>query len=148
LKYKVLGKIYMPIGWPELLLFAIILIVLFSAVSRPAGQVLRAFLDGLSGKLDKYGKAGYQGKEQEKVSGKERSGDGASRQTGAGDPYKILDIPPGATQEQIRSAYKKLAHMYHPDKVQGLAPEYRQIADQKMKAINAAYEQLKRKFES
>jgi curved DNA-binding protein CbpA len=33
--------------------------------------------------------------------------------------------------------------MYHPDKVEGLAPEYRQIADQKMKVINAAYEQLK-----
>jgi preprotein translocase subunit Sec63 len=33
--------------------------------------------------------------------------------------------------------------MYHPDKVAGLAPEYREIAEKKMKMINAAYRRLK-----
>ena len=49
-----------------------------------------------------------------------------------------------ATQRRMRSAlsYKKLAQMYHPDKVAGLAPEYYEIAETKMKDINAAYAQI------
>ena len=39
-------------------------------------------------------------------------------------------------------SYKKLAQMYHPDKVAGLAPEYYEIAETKMKDINAAYAQI------
>jgi DnaJ-domain-containing protein 1 len=123
------------IGWPELILIAIVLVVFFTTASRPLGRILRSFLDGLSGKLDRYETGNSQGNK--------RSGNTAQKTARSGDPYKILNISPGATQEQIRSAYKKLAHMYHPDKVEGLAPEYRQIADRKMKAINAAYEQLK-----
>lgn len=128
----------MQIGWPELILIAIVLTVFFTTASRPLGRVVRAFLDGLSGRLDKHEAGGSPGKKQEGYAWNE-----APQKTVTEDPYKILNIPPGATQEQIRSAYKKLAHMYHPDKVEGLAPEYRQIADRKMKAINAAYEQLK-----
>jgi curved DNA-binding protein CbpA len=30
--------------------------------------------------------------------------------------YQILDLEPGATKEQIKSAYKKKALKYHPDK--------------------------------
>ena len=32
------------------------------------------------------------------------------------DPYKILEIPPDATKETIKSAYFKLAKKYHPDR--------------------------------
>lgn len=32
------------------------------------------------------------------------------------DPYQILNIPPAATQEEIRKAFRKLAMAYHPDK--------------------------------
>ena len=35
--------------------------------------------------------------------------------------------------------------MYHPDKVAGLAPEYYEIAETKMKDINAAYAQIGRR---
>jgi hypothetical protein len=58
--------------------------------------------------------------------------------------YTVLNIPNNASWEEISSAYKKMAQMYHPDKVAGLAPEYREIAEKRMKTINAAYEQLKR----
>ncbi|NMC12528.1 MAG: DUF4236 domain-containing protein [Chloroflexi bacterium] len=57
--------------------------------------------------------------------------------------YTILDVPNDASWEDISAAYKKLAQMYHPDKVAGLAPEYQEIAEKRMKIINAAYEQLK-----
>ena len=64
------------------------------------------------------------------------------------DPYAVLNIPRNATQDEATSAYRKMAQMYHPDKVAGLAPEYREIADERMKDINAAYERIQRKFET
>jgi preprotein translocase subunit Sec63 len=38
-----------------------------------------------------------------------------------------------------------LAQQYHPDKVAALAPEIRELAEKRMKAINAAYQLLKQK---
>ncbi|MDD3399865.1 MAG: DnaJ domain-containing protein, partial [Candidatus Pacebacteria bacterium] len=33
----------------------------------------------------------------------------------AKDYYKILGVDKNATQEDIKKAYRKLAHQYHPD---------------------------------
>jgi DnaJ-class molecular chaperone len=57
-------------------------------------------------------------------------------------PYDILGVSPNASKEEVAVAYRKLAQMYHPDKVASLAPEFRELAEKRMKAINAAYEQL------
>jgi DnaJ-domain-containing protein 1 len=59
------------------------------------------------------------------------------------DPYRVLEIDSRATEEEWTAAYRKMALKYHPDRVAGLAPEYREIAERKMKRINAAYQQLK-----
>ncbi len=59
------------------------------------------------------------------------------------DPYAVLGITPQATPAEVTAAYRKMAQMYHPDKVAGLAPEYREIAEKRMKEINAAYDQLR-----
>jgi DnaJ-domain-containing protein 1 len=67
---------------------------------------------------------------------------GSRRTTTAKDPYVVLNVPRNATQDEISASYKKLAQMYHPDKVAGLAPEYYEIAETKMKDINAAYAQI------
>jgi preprotein translocase subunit Sec63 len=37
-----------------------------------------------------------------------------------------------------------MASLYHPDKVAHLAPEFREMADRKMKEINIAYGSLKK----
>jgi hypothetical protein len=58
---------------------------------------------------------------------------------------KVLGLEPGAPLNKITEAYRNLAQMYHPDKVAGLAPEFHDIAEQRMKEINAAYELLKRR---
>jgi DnaJ-class molecular chaperone len=50
-----------------------------------------------------------------------------------------------ASEAEISAAYRRLAQMYHPDKVAGLAPEFQALADERMKEINAAYEVLKQK---
>lgn len=42
------------------------------------------------------------------------------------------------------AAYRQMAKMYHPDRVANLAPEFIELAEERMKEINAAYEVLKR----
>lgn len=57
-------------------------------------------------------------------------------------PYEILGIEPTASKEEITRAYRTMAKKYHPDTVADMAPEFRELAEQRMKAINAAYDQL------
>lgn len=54
------------------------------------------------------------------------------------DPYQVLGVSPNASDEEIKSAYRKLAKKYHPD----LHPGDEEAA-KKMQQINAAYEQIK-----
>ena len=44
------------------------------------------------------------------------------------------------------SRFIRHPEMYHPDRTAGLAPEFRELAEQRMKVINAAYDQIKRTF--
>ncbi|MBU0945576.1 MAG: DnaJ domain-containing protein [Proteobacteria bacterium] len=74
---------------------------------------------------------------------------GGGRQTGgshssADQYYAILGLEPGADQEAIKKAYRKLSMKYHPDKVSHLGEEFRGVAEEKMKEINAAYDYLKK----
>jgi hypothetical protein len=52
----------------------------------------------------------------------------------------ILGLTREATLPQIKQAYRDRIREYHPDKVAHLGPELRQLAEQKSKEINAAYE--------
>jgi curved DNA-binding protein CbpA len=54
----------------------------------------------------------------------------------------FLGVEPGASREEIVRAYKRLAQQYHPDKVTHLAPEFRELAERKMREINAAFKSL------
>src|SRR4051794_19649618 len=51
------------------------------------------------------------------------------------DPYRVLGVPPGASIDQVKSAYRRLAKQYHPD-----AAGERALA--RFLAIQAAYETL------
>lgn len=53
------------------------------------------------------------------------------------DYYEILGLQKGATEEQIKKAYRKMAFKYHPDKNQG-----DKKAEDKFKLINESYEVL------
>ncbi len=59
--------------------------------------------------------------------------------------YEILGLQPGASPEEIKKSYRKLSMQYHPDKVNHLGEEFRKVAEEKMKELNAAYQHLKEK---
>lgn len=50
------------------------------------------------------------------------------------DYYKLLEVEKGASESEIKKAYRKLAHKYHPDKKGG--------DEAKFKKINEAYQTL------
>ncbi len=54
--------------------------------------------------------------------------------------YKILEIDPSASNDEVKKAYRKMAMKYHPDKVGHLGEEFRKTADEKFKAVNEAWE--------
>ncbi|KAG3120566.1 hypothetical protein PI124_g2419 [Phytophthora idaei] len=53
------------------------------------------------------------------------------------DPFAILGIAAGATEREIKRAYRKMSLLYHPDKNQGDA-----VAEQKFMLVAKAYEAL------
>ena len=55
--------------------------------------------------------------------------------------YRILGVPPGASWEQLRLAYKKLVNAWHPDRFQ---QDHRQknLAEKKIKEITQSYKEL------
>jgi curved DNA-binding protein CbpA len=58
------------------------------------------------------------------------------------DPYKILGVSPDATDEDIKTAYRSLARKYHPDKYRD--SDLAEMAGEKMKEINAAYDEIQK----
>jgi DnaJ-domain-containing protein 1 len=67
-----------------------------------------------------------------------------SNGTEAQDWWVVLGTAPDATLETARQAYRLKIKQYHPDRVEGLGPEFTQLADQKSKELNAALAEAKR----
>lgn len=56
------------------------------------------------------------------------------------NPYEVLEVREGASQEEIKVAYKKLVKKYHPD--QYANNPLSDLAQEKIKEINEAYDTL------
>ena len=57
--------------------------------------------------------------------------------------YLILGIESSVTNEEVKRAYRKMAKKYHPDKVAHLGKELQELAEEKFKAVNNAYKDIK-----
>ena len=87
------------------------------------------------------------------------SGDGGANSEGSGRPacgsdngisgfgecpectksYEALDVRPSATREEIKTAYRDLAKIFHSDRLQGAEVRVQRKAEERLKEINLAY---------
>ena len=124
---------------PRLILLELIYQVLYTKSQVPDAelQVARDIADYLQ--IKDYDKrtieAKYKYGQQQQTS---------SRQSTADRYYAVLGLKPGADAASIKKAHRKLSMKYHPDKVQHLGEEFRLVAEEKMKEINAAYDFFKK----
>jgi DnaJ like chaperone protein len=58
--------------------------------------------------------------------------------------YKILEISPSASDEEVKKAYRKMAVRFHPDKVSHLGSEFQKSANEKFAKVNEAYEKIRK----
>lgn len=56
------------------------------------------------------------------------------------DPYEVLGVRQGASDEEIKAAYKELVKKYHPDKYQN--NPLADLAEEKLQEVNEAYDML------
>jgi DnaJ like chaperone protein len=56
--------------------------------------------------------------------------------------YRILGLEKGASQDQIKKAYRTLAKKYHPDKVGDIGEEAKNAALEKFRQVQEAYDKI------
>jgi DnaJ like chaperone protein len=58
--------------------------------------------------------------------------------------YKILEIEPSASDDELKKAYRRMAMKYHPDKVSHLGEDIQKGAKEKFQKVREAYENIKK----
>ena len=87
---------------------------------------------------------GFQNGSKRNASGRHdrHSGEADLNTEDAWDPYQILDIDRRASAAEIKQSYRKLASKYHPDKLEHLGDEFKELAERRFKEIQKAYQEL------
>jgi DnaJ like chaperone protein len=62
----------------------------------------------------------------------------------ADSDFKILEVSPNATDEEIKKAYRRMAIKFHPDKVAQEGESVQKAATEKFKKVKEAYENIKK----
>ena len=70
----------------------------------------------------------------------ELSVEGSSREAQVANAYRLLGLDFGATADEVKSAFRRLARKYHPDTVQD--EELKNVLSEKFKEISMAYKLL------
>jgi DnaJ like chaperone protein len=61
-----------------------------------------------------------------------------------GFAYKILEIDPSASDEEVKKAYRRMAMKFHPDKLAQMGEDIQRAAQDKFKMVNEAYQSIKK----
>ena len=62
------------------------------------------------------------------------------------DPYQVLGISPGASDDEIKKAYRALSRKYHPDA--NINNPNKAQAEEKFKEVQQAYDQIMKEKQS
>jgi DnaJ-domain-containing protein 1 len=73
-----------------------------------------------------------------------RKPEAAAPPASSDDPYRLLGIASDCSDEELEQAYRKRMSEYQPDRVANAAKEIRDMADQRAREINQAYDRIKR----
>ncbi len=104
---------------------------------------LPGFMSWLERLLGKGRRASGSGQAGAGDRGQYRRGHDGTQGDSSLDPYATLGIKPGASLEEIHTAYREAAQKFHPDKVSHLGEEFQVLAQKKFVEIQRAYETLK-----
>ncbi|UCF84851.1 MAG: DnaJ domain-containing protein [Desulfobacteraceae bacterium] len=123
-------------GWIDDLIVLGLLWWYFSNYKKKRYKYKRYFQKGErpSGGTDKGGSF-----REEETTG---SRSGFSGRATSKDPYTVLGVGRGSSAEEIKRAYRRLANKYHPDKVNHMGEEFRELAERRFKEIQEAYREL------
>ncbi|HMC96021.1 MAG TPA: TerB family tellurite resistance protein [Flavobacteriales bacterium] len=66
------------------------------------------------------------------------------RSTDPSAAYQILEIEAGATDDEVKTAYRRMAMKFHPDKVAQLGEDVQKAAGEKFKKVQQAYESIQK----
>ena len=74
--------------------------------------------------------------------------DGTDDEDAIPDPYGVLGLPMYAAWPEVTAAHRRMAKQCHPDLMAGAPEDERQAAEERMRTINRAYNQLRRAREA
>ena len=125
---------------PRLILLELVYQVLYTKKNVPANELQIARNIATYLEISAYDLRSIEAKYQHRsYQQRPTSSDESSRY------YAVLGLEAGASEEEIKRAYRKLSMQYHPDKVSHLGAEFKKVAEEKMKEINAAYDYFKKR---
>jgi DnaJ like chaperone protein len=77
--------------------------------------------------------------------GGQRRHTAAERTPSLEEDYAVLDVARGASDAEVKKAYRRLMSQHHPDKLvaKGLPEEMIKLANEKTQQIRKAYERIK-----
>ncbi|GEM_PF-1903900 len=109
----------------------------FDTISTEEQRELRDFEEELKREYERE----RQRSDRSRQDRREATGTGTKRT--AQDYYAVLGLTPGATMKEVSRAYRDMISKYHPDKTTNLGKELQELAAQKSREINEAYQWIK-----
>ena len=131
-------------GKPELLAEVVDALYAIAAADgelHPAEDDMIARIGAIFG-LGEYELASLRARHAAGSGPQDRARSAQDGRSGAVDAYAVLGVEPEVSDEDLRTAHRKLVRTYHPDRLvsKGLPEEFMELANDRLAAINAAYE--------
>ena len=138
--FDLLHDFIVGIGWiDDILVLALVWYYFFSNRAGSSGTFQQ-----FSTPYSRYRQQRPYGNDNRKDPGDHhRDNNGKESENDYNDPYTVLGVGKNASSEEIKKAYRRLAGIYHPDKVSHMGEDFQKLAEKKFKEIQQAYQELK-----